>query len=103
MMTANRITEIEITDQVYLWYWQERGGSSDARIKSTSIIYYPTPNLQVNGATPIAGVALATLDFRAPHEKGVIGLCLDVVLVDRGCQEFMPELREGSTGDDFEM
>ncbi len=59
MAAAKWITEIEVTDQVYLGYWQQRGWTNDARIKTTSIIYYPTPNMQVNGATPIAGVAFA--------------------------------------------
>jgi len=59
MMNAKWITEIEVTDQVYLGYWQERGWSNDARIKTTSIIYYPTSNAQANVATPIAGVAFA--------------------------------------------
>jgi DMSO/TMAO reductase YedYZ molybdopterin-dependent catalytic subunit len=59
MMNAKWLTEIEVTDQVYLGYWQERGWSNDARIKTTSIIYYPTPGVQVNGSTPIAGVAFA--------------------------------------------
>ncbi len=59
MMNAKWITEIEATDQVYLGYWQERGWSNDARIKTTSIIYYPDSNAQVNGPTPIAGVAFA--------------------------------------------
>lgn len=59
MMNAKWITEIEATDQVYLGYWQERGWSSDARIKTTSIIYYPASNAQVKGPTPIAGVAFA--------------------------------------------
>ena len=59
MMNAKWITEIEVTDQVYLGYWQERGWSNDARIKTTSIIYYPTNNVQMNGSTPIAGVAFA--------------------------------------------
>ena len=59
MMNAKWITEIEVTDQVYLGYWQERGWSNDARIKTTSIIYYPTSNVQMNGVTPIAGVAFA--------------------------------------------
>jgi DMSO/TMAO reductase YedYZ molybdopterin-dependent catalytic subunit len=59
MMNAKWITEIEVTDQVYLGYWQERGWSNDARIKTTSIIYYPTSNAQVTGLTPIAGVAFA--------------------------------------------
>ena len=59
MMNAKWITEIEVTDQVYLGYWQQRGWSNDARIKTTSIIYYPTQNLQVTGTTPIAGVAFA--------------------------------------------
>ena len=59
MMNAKWITEIEVTDQVYLGYWQERGWSNDARIKTTSIIYYPTSNAQVTGPTPIAGVAFA--------------------------------------------
>ncbi len=59
MMNAKWITEIEVTDQVYLGYWQERGWSNDARIKTTSIIYYPTSNVQLNSSTPIAGVAFA--------------------------------------------
>jgi DMSO/TMAO reductase YedYZ molybdopterin-dependent catalytic subunit len=59
MMNAKWITEIEVTDQVYLGYWQERGWSNDARIKTTSIIYYPATNARVNGTTPIAGVAFA--------------------------------------------
>jgi hypothetical protein len=59
MMNAKWITEIEVTDQVYLGYWQERGWSNDARIKTTSIIYYPTANAHVHGLTPIAGVAFA--------------------------------------------
>jgi len=59
MMNAKWITAIEVSDQVYLGYWQERGWSNDARIKTTSIIYYPTPNAQVHGPTPIAGVAFA--------------------------------------------
>jgi DMSO/TMAO reductase YedYZ molybdopterin-dependent catalytic subunit len=59
MMNAKWITEIEATDQVYLGYWQERGWSNDARIKTTSIIYHPQPNTQVNASTPIAGVAFA--------------------------------------------
>jgi DMSO/TMAO reductase YedYZ molybdopterin-dependent catalytic subunit len=59
MMNAKWITSIQVSDQVYLGYWQERGWSNDARIKTTSIIYYPTPNMQVNGPTPIAGVAFA--------------------------------------------
>jgi DMSO/TMAO reductase YedYZ molybdopterin-dependent catalytic subunit len=59
MMNAKWITEIEVIDQVYLGYWQERGWSNDAQIKATSIIYYPAPNARVNGATPIAGVAFA--------------------------------------------
>ena len=59
MMNAKWITEIEVIDQVYLGYWQERGWSNDAGIKTTSIIYYPAPDARVNGATPIAGVAFA--------------------------------------------
>jgi DMSO/TMAO reductase YedYZ molybdopterin-dependent catalytic subunit len=59
MMNAKWVTEIELTDQVYLGYWQERGWSNDARIKTTSIPYYPTSNAQVNGSIPIAGVAFA--------------------------------------------
>jgi DMSO/TMAO reductase YedYZ molybdopterin-dependent catalytic subunit len=59
MMNAKWITEIEVTDQVYLGYWQERGWSNDARIKTTSIIYYPSANARVNGTIPIAGVAFA--------------------------------------------
>ena len=59
MMNAKWITEIEVTDQVYLGYWQQRGWSNDARIKTTSIIYYPTGSVQANTSTPIAGVAFA--------------------------------------------
>jgi DMSO/TMAO reductase YedYZ molybdopterin-dependent catalytic subunit len=59
MMNAKWIKDIEVTDHMYLGYWQERGWSNDARIKTSSIIYYPTPGLQVNGTTPIAGVAFA--------------------------------------------
>ncbi len=59
MMNAKWITEIELTDQVYLGYWQERGWSNDARIKTTSIPYYPPSNAQVKGSVPIAGVAFA--------------------------------------------
>ena len=59
MMNAKWITEIEVTDQVYLGYWQQRGWSNDARIKTTSIIYYPTSSVQMNTSTPIAGVAFA--------------------------------------------
>jgi hypothetical protein len=44
---------------VYLGYWQERGWSNDARIKTTSIIYYPAQNAQVKESFPIAGVAFA--------------------------------------------
>lgn len=59
MMNAKWLAEIELTDQVYLGYWQERGWSNDARIKTTSIPYYPVPNALINGPTPIAGVAFA--------------------------------------------
>jgi DMSO/TMAO reductase YedYZ molybdopterin-dependent catalytic subunit len=58
-MNAKWITEIEVTDQVYLGYWQERGWSNDARIKTTSIIYNAPSNVQMNSSTPIAGVAFA--------------------------------------------
>jgi hypothetical protein len=59
MMNAKWITEIGVVDQVYLGYWQERGWSNDAKIKTTSIIYYPPPQASVNGALPIAGIAFA--------------------------------------------
>lgn len=59
MMNAKWITEIEVTDQIYLGYWQARGWSNDARIKTTSIIYYPISNVKANESTPIAGVAFA--------------------------------------------
>jgi DMSO/TMAO reductase YedYZ molybdopterin-dependent catalytic subunit len=59
MMNAKWITEIEATDQVYLGYWQVRGWSNDAMIKTTSLIYYPSPQAQVSGAQPIAGIAFA--------------------------------------------
>jgi DMSO/TMAO reductase YedYZ molybdopterin-dependent catalytic subunit len=59
MMNAKWVTEIEVVDYVYLGYWQERGWSNDARIKTTSIIYHPSPLAQVSGTIPIAGVAFA--------------------------------------------
>ncbi len=59
MHNAKWITEIEVVDQVYLGYWQQRGWENDARVKTTSILYYPPPNAQINGPVPIAGVAFA--------------------------------------------
>jgi DMSO/TMAO reductase YedYZ molybdopterin-dependent catalytic subunit len=59
MMNAKWITEIEASDSAYLGYWQERGWTNDARIHTTSIIYYPPPGAQLGGSLPIAGVAFA--------------------------------------------
>ena len=59
MMNAKWITGIEASNSVYLGYWQERGWTNNARINTTSIIYYPSPAAQVSGTLPIAGVAFA--------------------------------------------
>ncbi len=59
MMNAKWITGIEVSDSVYLGYWQERGWTNDAQIHTTSIIYYPQSGAQVSGSLPIAGVAFA--------------------------------------------
>jgi len=59
MMNAKWITEIEASDSAYLGYWQERGWTNDARIHTTSIIYYPPAGAQAGGSLPIAGVAFA--------------------------------------------
>jgi len=59
MMNAKWITEIEVVDHVYFGFWQERGWSNDAKIKTTSIIYYPPSDANVHGPIPIAGVAFA--------------------------------------------
>jgi DMSO/TMAO reductase YedYZ molybdopterin-dependent catalytic subunit len=59
MMNAKWITGIEVSNSVYSGYWQDRGWSNDARIKTTSIIYYPSQGTQVHGQLPIAGVAFA--------------------------------------------
>lgn len=59
MMNAKWITDIEATDQVYLGYWQERGWSNDARVKTTSLIHFPRDNATVGGYLPIAGIAFA--------------------------------------------
>ncbi len=59
MMNAKWVTGIEASNSVYLGYWQERGWTNDARINTTSIIYYPSAGAQVSGPTPIAGVAFA--------------------------------------------
>jgi len=66
MMNAKWIIQITVVDYVYLGYWQTRGWSNDARIKTTSIIYYPSPqisgeyvNIGSEGSVPVAGVAFA--------------------------------------------
>lgn len=59
MMSAKWITEIEVVDRSYLGYWQERGWSQDARVKTTSIICYPRPQTHVASSVPIAGIAFA--------------------------------------------
>ena len=59
MMNAKWITEIEVVDYAYLGYWQDRGWSNDARINTTSLIYYPSPQAQVSDPIPIAGIAFA--------------------------------------------
>ncbi|HXZ90144.1 MAG TPA: molybdopterin-dependent oxidoreductase [Candidatus Dormibacteraeota bacterium] len=59
MMNAKWVTGIEASNNVYLGYWQERGWTNNARIKTTSIIYYPSADARVGGPIPIAGVAFA--------------------------------------------
>jgi len=59
MMNAKWITGIEVVDYAYLGYWQDRGWSNDARINTTSLIYYPSPQAKVSDPIPIAGVAFA--------------------------------------------
>ena len=59
MMNAKWVTGIEVSNSVYLGYWQERGWTNNARINTTSIIYYPPNGAQVGGSLPIAGVAFA--------------------------------------------
>ena len=64
MMNAKWITSIEVVDYVFLGYWQTRGWSNDATIKTTSIIYYPSQliangGLRLGPNIPIAGVAFA--------------------------------------------
>ena len=58
MMNAKWITEIEVVDYAYLGYWQDRGWSNDARINTTSLIYYPHPS-RSERPIPIAGIASA--------------------------------------------
>jgi DMSO/TMAO reductase YedYZ molybdopterin-dependent catalytic subunit/membrane protein DedA with SNARE-associated domain len=64
MMNAKWITSIEVSDSVFLGYWQTRGWSNDAKINTTSIIYYPSQliangGLPLSSMIPIAGVAFA--------------------------------------------
>jgi len=59
MMNAKWITEIEVVDYVYFGYWQQRGWSNDAKIKTMAIIHYPPEGAQISGPTPIAGLAFA--------------------------------------------
>jgi DMSO/TMAO reductase YedYZ molybdopterin-dependent catalytic subunit len=60
MKNAKYVTEIEVVDYEYVGYWQrEEYWSNDLKIKTKSIILYPKNRAQVDGATPIAGVAFA--------------------------------------------
>jgi DMSO/TMAO reductase YedYZ molybdopterin-dependent catalytic subunit len=59
MMHAKWVTEIEVLNRIYLGYWQKRGWSNDARIKTTSIICYPRSQAHIAGSVPIAGIAFA--------------------------------------------
>ena len=59
MMNAKWISEIEVVDHTYLGFWQERGWSNDARIKTTSIICYPPQQTRIASSVPIAGIAFA--------------------------------------------
>jgi len=60
MMNAKWVLQIEAVDYVYFGYWQRRGWSNDARIKTTSLICYPDAGAQITDASlPIAGIAFA--------------------------------------------
>jgi DMSO/TMAO reductase YedYZ molybdopterin-dependent catalytic subunit len=69
MMNAKWITRIEVVDYAFLGYWQTRGWSNDAIIKTTSIIYYPS-QLIANGGLPLSlNIPLAGVAFAG--ERGI--------------------------------
>ena len=60
MQNAKYITEIEVVDHEYVGYWQRQEyWSNDLTVKTKSIILYPKDRAQVDGPTPIGGVAFA--------------------------------------------
>ena len=64
MMSAKWIRQVELSDSVYLGYWQTRGWSNDATVQTASFIRIPQDGASVSlsqnkGTVMIGGVAFA--------------------------------------------
>lgn len=59
MKNPKWLTGIRVTDRPYQGYWEERGWSKEAIVKTGSRIDAPAPGQQVGGPLTIAGVAFA--------------------------------------------
>jgi DMSO/TMAO reductase YedYZ molybdopterin-dependent catalytic subunit len=59
MKNPKWITSIEVVGAPYTGYWEERGWSRDAIVKTTTRFDTPSPGSTVRGDTTIAGVAFA--------------------------------------------
>jgi len=64
MMSAKWVREVELSDSVYMGYWQTRGWSNDATVQTASFIRIPQDGASVSlgqngGTVMIGGVAFA--------------------------------------------
>ena len=64
MMSAKWVREVELSDSVYLGYWQTRGWSNDATVQTASFIRIPQDGASVSlgqngGTVMIGGVAFS--------------------------------------------
>lgn len=64
MMSAKWVRQVELSDSVYLGYWQTRGWSNDATVQTASFIRVPQDGVSVSlsqngGSVVVGGVAYA--------------------------------------------
>jgi DMSO/TMAO reductase YedYZ molybdopterin-dependent catalytic subunit len=59
MKNPKWLTGIEVVDRPYQGYWEQRGWSKRAIVKTGSRIDTPAPGVQVRGGVAIAGIAFA--------------------------------------------
>jgi len=64
MMSAKWVNLVELSDSVYLGYWQTRGWSNDATVRTAAFIRVPQDGASVslsqnNGSVVLGGVAYA--------------------------------------------